>query len=362
MRNREGGFSSALVATRKIDMSLIQRIASRFVADLAIDLGTSNTVIFSRDQGIVVDEPSIAAVDQRTGHFVAFGREAKAMLGRTPDGIITISPIKDGVIANFKVAECLLRHLIEKAIGSSRYRRCRMILSVPSVITPVEKRAVVDSALRACSAEVYLVDQAMAAAIGADLRVIEPRGSMVVDIGGGTTDIAVISLSGLVCSQTVRIAGNAMDAAIKDYVRKNFNLIIGENTAEQFKIHMGADALWSQATFVAINGRARIEGLPATANISGSDLIAAIEEPVNTIVAGVRATLERVPPELSGDIADRGITLTGGGALTPDIGRRIEKETKIRTHLAEAPLKSVVVGGGALLRQKRLLERVTLNW
>lgn len=350
------------MATRNTNMSFIQRIASRFVADLAIDLGTSNTVIFLRDQGIVVDEPSIAAIDQRTGHFVAFGREAKAMLGRTPDGIITISPIKDGVIANFKVAECLLRHFIEKAIGSSRYRRCRMILGVPSVITPVEKRAVVDCATRACGAEVYLVDQALAAAIGADLPVIEAKGSMVVDIGGGTTDIAVISLSGLVCSQTVRLAGNAMDAAIKDYVRKRFDLIIGENTAEQFKIHMGTDALRAQATPVAVNGRARIEGLPATASISGSDLATAIEESITTIVAGVRATLERIPPELSGDIADHGITLTGGGALLPDIGRRIEKETRIRTQLAENPLKSVVVGGGALLREKRLLERVMLNW
>jgi rod shape-determining protein MreB len=284
------------------------------------------------------------------------------MLGRTPDGIITISPIKDGVIANFKVAECLLRHLIGKAIGASRYRRCRMILSVPSVITPVEKRAVVDSAIRACGAQVYLVDQAMAAAIGADLPVIEAKGSMVVDIGGGTTDIAVISLSGLVCSQTVRLAGNAMDAAIKDYVRKRFDLIIGESTAEQFKIHMGADALRAQAASLPVNGRARIEGLPATASISCSDLTAAIEEPINTIVAGVRATLERIPPELSGDIADHGITLTGGGALIPDIGRRIEKETRIRTRLAGNPLKSVVVGGGALLRQKRLLERVMLNW
>jgi rod shape-determining protein MreB len=340
---------------------LIQRIEALFVSDLAIDFGTTNTVMFVKDQGIVVDEPSIAALDQRTGRYVAFGREAKEMVGRTPEGIVTIRPIQDGVIANFRVAECLLRHFIGKAIGPTRYRRRRIIVGIPSVITAVEKRAVFDSVLRASGSKVHLVDQAMAAAIGAGLPVIEPKGSMVVDVGGGTTNIAIISMSGLVHTQTLRAAGNAMDAAISDYVRHKYQLLIGEHSAEELKMIIGSEAAPTRSSGISVTGRARIGGLPATAIFSDSDFATAIDEPLNAIAAGVRATLEKVTPEISSDIAGQGITLTGGGALLREVGRRIERETNISTHIAENPLRSVVMGAGALLGQRQLLDQVTVD-
>ena len=342
-------------------MSLLISFLSGFSADLAVDLGTANTVIFLKDKGVVVDEPSIVAINQATGEFEAFGHEAKEMLGRTPQGIVAVRPIQDGVIANFKVAENLLRFCITKAIGGGRFRRSRIIIGVPSVITPVEKRAVVESALRARAGEVFLVDQAMVAAIGAGLPVTDPVGSMVVDIGGGTSDIAVISLSGIVHSQTVRVAGNAMDTAIVGYVRKKFDLLIGERTAEQIKIEIGSAAPLDKPLSMAVSGRSRLEGLPRTAILSDTDIRQAIGECIDAIVMGVRATLDKTPPELSADIGQRGLTLTGGGALLRNLDVKLRNETGVPVHVAEDPLMNVVSGTGAMLTQMKLLRRVAIN-
>jgi len=342
-------------------MSAFSGFLSSFSADIAVDLGTANTVIFVKDKGIVVDEPSIVAINQATGGFEAFGREAKEMLGRTPQGIVAVRPIQDGVIANFKVAENLLRYFITKAVGEGRFRRSRIVIGVPSVITPVEKRAVVDSALRARAGEVYLVDQAMVAAIGAGLPVTDPVGSMVVDIGGGTTDIAVISLSGIVHSHTVRVAGNAMDTAIVEYLRKKFDLLIGERTAEQIKLEVGSAAPLEHPLTTEVGGRSRLEGLPKTVLLSDSDVREAIGECIEAIVTGVRVTLDKTPPELSADIGQLGLTLTGGGALLRNLDRRIQLETGIPVHIANDPLKNVVTGTGVMLTQSQLLRRVAIS-
>lgn len=343
------------------NMSALHGFLSGFSADLAVDFGTANTVIFLKDKGVVVDEPSVVAINRTTGEYEAYGREAKEMLGRTPQGIVAVKPIQDGVIADFKVAEHLLRHFINKAVGSARFRRSRIIIGVPSVITQVEKMAVVDSALRARAGEVFLVDQAMVAAIGAGLPVTEPVGSMVVDIGGGTTDIAVISLSGIVYSHTVRVAGNAMDTAIVEYVRKKFDLIIGERTAEQIKIDVGSAARLDSPLSVDVSGRSRLEGLPRTIVLSDAQVREAISECVDAIVVGVRTALEKTPPELSADIGNRGLTLTGGGALIRQLDKRLSVETGVPVHIAEDPLKNVVMGTGAMLSHAKMLRRVAIS-
>ncbi len=298
-----------------------------FSSDLAIDLGTANTLVFAKGKGIVVNEPSIVALNKNTGEVEAVGKEAKEMLGRTPGNIVAIKPMKDGVIADFKVTERMLNYFIQKAHNRKMLVHPRIVIGVPIEITQVEIRAVMDSAYRAKASEVHLVEQAMVAAIGAGLPITEPSGNMVVDIGGGTTDVAVISLSGIVYSRSVRVAGNEMDDAIMQFLKRKYNLLIGERTAEAIKIEVGSAFALDKELTMEIKGRNLIEGVPRTVTVNDSEIRDALSECVATIINAIRVALERTPPELSADISDRGIVLTGGGALLKNLDKRIREET-----------------------------------
>jgi len=309
----------------------VRSLFSVFSSDLAIDLGTANTLVYAAGKGIVVNEPSIVALNKNTGEVEAVGKEAKEMLGRTPGNIVAIKPMKDGVIADFKVTEKMLNYFIQKAHNRKMMVHPRIVIGVPSEITQVEKRAVEDSAYRAKASEVFLVEQAMVAAIGAGLPITEPSGNMVVDIGGGTTDIAVISLSGIVYSRSVRMAGNQMDEAIMNYLKRKYNLLIGERTAEQIKMEIGSAYPLDKPLTMEIKGRNLIEGVPKTITIDDSEIREALGECISTIMNAIRVALERTPPELSADISDRGIVLTGGGALIKNLDKRIREETGLRS-------------------------------
>ena len=339
----------------------LHMLFSFFSRDLAIDLGTANTLVFAKGRGIVVNEPSIVAINKTTNQVEAVGKEAKEMLGRTPGNIVAIRPMKDGVIADFKVTEKMLTYFIHKAHNRKMLVRPRIVIGVPSEITPVEKRAVQDSAYRAKASEVHLVEQAMVAAIGAGLPITEPSGNMIVDIGGGTTDIAVISLSGIVYSRSVRVAGNEMDEAIMHYLKRKFNLLIGERTAEQIKIEIGSAYPLDKPLSMEIKGRNLIEGVPRTISVGDAEIREALSECVDTIVNAIRVALERTPPELSADISDRGIVLTGGGALIKNLDKRIREETGLPVSIAEDPLASVVLGTGKMLSDFKLLRKVSLD-
>jgi rod shape-determining protein MreB len=339
----------------------IRSLFSLFSSDLAIDLGTANTLVFAKGKGIVVNEPSIVAINKTNGEVEAVGKEAKDMLGRTPGNIVAIRPMKDGVIADFKVTERMLNYFIQKAHGRKVLVHPRIVIGVPSEITQVEKRAVIDSAYRAKASEVHLVEQAMVAAIGAGLPVTEPSGNMVVDIGGGTTDVAVISLSGIVYSRSVRVAGNEMDNAIMQYLKRKYNLLIGERTAEAIKIQVGSAYPLDKPLTMEIKGRNLIEGVPKTLAIDDSEIREALGECVATIMNAIRVALERTPPELSADISDRGIVLTGGGAMLKNLDRRIREETGLPVSIAEDPLASVVLGTGKMLTDFKLLRRVAIE-
>jgi len=339
----------------------VRSLFSLFSSDLAIDLGTANTLVYAKGKGIVVNEPSIVAINKNTGEVEAVGKEAKDMLGRTPGNIVAIRPMKDGVIADFKVTERMLNYFIQKAHGRKMLVHPRIVIGVPSEITQVEKRAVIDSAYRAKASEVHLVEQAMVAAIGAGLPVTEPSGNMVVDIGGGTTDVAVISLSGIVYSRSVRVAGNEMDDAIMQYLKRKYNLLIGERTAEAIKIQIGSAYPLDRPLTMEIKGRNLIEGVPKTVTIEDSEIREALSECVATIMNAIRVALERTPPELSADISDRGIVLTGGGALLKNLDKRIREETGLPVSIAEDPLASVVLGTGKMLTDFRLLRRVAIE-
>ena len=339
----------------------IRSLFSLFSSDLAIDLGTANTLVYARGKGIVVNEPSIVAINKNNGEVEAVGKEAKEMLGRTPGNIVAIRPMKDGVIADFKVTERMLNYFIHKAHGRKVLVHPRIIIGVPSEITQVEKRAVIDSAYRAKASEVHLVEQAMVAAIGAGLPITEPSGNMIVDIGGGTTDVAVISLSGIVYSRSVRIAGNEMDDAIMQYLKRKYNLLIGERTAEQIKIQIGSAFKLDKPLTMEVKGRNLIEGVPKTVPVGDEEIREALAEAVATIMNAIRVALERTPPELSADISDRGIVLTGGGALLKNLDRRIREETGLPVSIAEDPLASVVLGTGRMLTDFRLLRRIAIE-
>src|SRR6476661_5412585 len=300
---------------------------SLFSSDLSIDLGTANTLVYAKGRGIVVSEPSIVAINKVTNQVEAVGHDAKEMLGRTPGNIVAIRPMKDGVIANFEVTEKMLQHFIRKAHNGKSWVRPRVVIGIPSEITQVERRAVEDSAYRAKASEVYLVEEAMAAAIGAGMPIEEASGNMVVDIGGGTTDIAVISLAGIVYSKAIRVAGNEMDDAIIGYIKKTYNLLIGERTAEQIKMELGSAVPLEEPLKMEIQGRHLNESLPKTITITDEEIREALAETVNVIVDAVRVALERTPPELSADIVDRGIVLTGGGSLLKNLDRRLREET-----------------------------------
>jgi rod shape-determining protein MreB len=336
-------------------------IFSLISSDLAIDLGTANTLVYAKGKGIVVNEPSIVAINKNTGEIEAVGKEAKEMVGRTPGNIVAIRPMKDGVIADFKVTERMLNYFIHKSHGRKMLVHPRIVIGVPSEITQVEKRAVSESAFRAKASEVFLVEQAMVAAIGAGLPITEPAGNMVVDIGGGTTDVAVISLSGIVYSRSVRIAGNEMDDAIMSYMKRKYNLLIGERTAEQIKIQIGSAYPLDEHITMEVRGRHLIEGVPKTVTVGDAEIREALSDCVATIVNAIRVALERTPPELSADISDRGIVLTGGGALIRNLDRRIREETGLPVSIAEDPLASVVLGTGKMLTDFKLLRRIAIE-
>ncbi len=340
----------------------LRSLFSLFSSDLAIDLGTANTCVYVRGKGIVVNEPSIIAINKVNGRVEAVGKEAKEMVGRTPGNIVAIKPMKDGVIADFEYTEKMLAYFIRKAHNNRNvWVRPRIVIGVPSEITQVEKRAVKDSAYRAKASEVHLVEEAMAAAIGAGMPITEPSGNMIVDIGGGTTDIAVISLAGIVYSKAVRVAGNEMDEAIIQYIRKTYNLLIGERTAEAIKMEVGSAYPLEEPMTMEIKGRHLIEGVPKTITITDEEIRESLAETVSVIVDAVRVALERTPPELSADIVDRGIVLTGGGALLKNLDKRLREETGLPLAMAEDPLSSVVLGAGKMLSDFNLLRKISID-
>ena len=323
--------------------------------DIAIDLGTANTLIYVRGQGIVLNEPSVVALDVSDGKPVAVGHEAKRMMGRTPGHIRAVRPLKDGVIADFDVCEKMLRYFIQK-VHSSRWSKPRMLICVPSGITGVEQRAVQDAAEYAGARKpVHIIEEPMAAAIGADLAVHEPSGNMIVDIGGGTTEVAVISLGGIVTAQSLRIAGDELDEALLAYLKKEFSLAVGERTAEEIKIQMGSAWPFEEEMTADIRGRDLISGLPRTVSLSTDQVREAIAEPVAAIVDAVRTTLDKTPPELAADIMHQGITITGGGALLAGIDRRLAHETGMPINIANDPLYSVVIGSGRALENIEMM-------
>jgi rod shape-determining protein MreB and related proteins len=343
---------------------ILDWLSGMFTSDLAIDLGTSNTLIYVKHKGIVINEPSVVAVqkDARgTRKILAVGREAKDMLGRTPGAVTAIRPIKDGVIADFEVTEAMLRYFIAKAQGRRTLVKPRIVICVPHGITEVEKRAVRESAESAGAREVYLIEEPMAAAIGADLPVAEASGNMIVDIGGGTTEVAVISLAGIVYSRSIRVGGDKMDEAIIQHVKRRYNLLIGERTAEEIKINIGNAYPFEEPRSMTVKGRDMIAGVPRNVEINSDEIREALAEPVSAILDALRVALERTPPELAADIVDKGIVLTGGGALLANLNTLLREETQLPVMLAEDPMSCVVLGTGKVLDQLELLRAVTIQ-
>lgn len=315
-----------------------------FSKDVGIDLGTANTLVCVKDRGVVIREPSVVAVDVRTKTVLAVGTEAKQMIGRTPGSIVAVRPLKEGVIANFDMTADMLRRFIQKAIRNAPFAKTRVIICVPSGVTEVERRAVKDAAVGAGARSVTLIEEPMAAAIGAGLPTDKPTGSMIVDIGGGTTDVAITSLGGIVTSKSIRMAGDAFDEAIINYIKKKYNLLIGERTAEEIKINIGSASPYEGEAAMEVKGRNLLDGLPKSVEITSAEIREALGGPIGQILDAIRSTLEVTPPELSADIIDRGIMLTGGGALIRGIDQLIADETKIPVHVAENPIDCVVVG------------------
>ncbi|MFA4916786.1 MAG: rod shape-determining protein [Syntrophales bacterium] len=339
-------------------------ILGKFSNDLAIDLGTANTLVYVKGKGIVLSEPSVVAVhrDARgTKKILAVGTEAKNMLGRTPGNIVAIRPMKDGVIADFDVTEAMLRHFILRVHNRRALVRPRIIVSVPSCITQVERRAVKEAVESAGAREIYLIEEPMAAAIGAGLPITEPISSMIVDIGGGTTEVAVISLAGIVYAQSVRVAGNRMDEEIVHYMKRKYSLLIGERSAEVIKTTIGCASPEKELRTIAVKGRDLISGIPQTVTINSDEVREAIMEPVRTIIDTIRDALENAPPELAGDIVDRGIVLTGGGSLLKNIDVLIREETGLPIVLADDPLSTVAIGAGMALDQIDMLKEVAVQ-
>lgn len=332
-----------------------------FSRDMGIDLGTANTLVYIKNKGILIREPSVVALKDDQEDVLAVGNEAKNMIGRTPGNIKAIRPMKDGVIADFDITERMLRYFITKAHKRSKLVRPRIIVCVPSGITEVEKRAVLDAAQHAGARNAYLIEEPMAAAIGAGLPVEEPTGNMVVDVGGGTTEVAVISLGGVVISRSIRIGGDEMDEAIVHYVKRNYNLMIGERTAEEIKIDIGSALKEEAEGDKEIRGRDMVSGLPKTITVSAKEIQEALKEPVDSIAEAVKYTLENTPPELSSDVMDRGIILTGGGSLLKSLDKRLIKDIQIPVHLAEEPLDCVVKGTGIALEEIESIKKVLMT-
>lgn len=328
-----------------------------FSNDIGIDLGTANTLVFVKDRGIVLREPSVVAVQAGSKRILAVGNEAKRMLGRTPGNIVAIRPMKGGVIADFEITEAMLRYFIKKIHNRRKMVRPRIIIAVPSDITEVEKRAVKDSATHAGAREVFLIEEPMAAAIGVGLPVQEPAGNMIVDIGGGTTEVALISLAGIVFSRTVRVGGDQMDECIVQYMKRVYNLMIGERTAEEIKISLGSAYPVDEETSIEVKGRDLVAGLPKTLTITSEEIREALQEPVSSIIDAIRVTLERCPPELSADLVDRGMILAGGGALLTGIDKLMAEQTGLPVHLADDPLSAVAEGTGIVLNELNFLRK-----
>ncbi|MDF2635963.1 MAG: cell shape determining protein MreB/Mrl family [Pelosinus sp.] len=332
-----------------------------FSRDMGIDLGTANTLVHVKGKGIVLSEPSVVAIQRDTGEVLAVGEEAKQMIGRTPGNIVAIRPLKDGVIADFDVTQAMLKYFIRKAIDTKSFIRPRVIVGVPSGVTEVEKRAVIDATIQAGAREAYLIEEPMAAAIGAGLPVHEPTGNMVVDIGGGTTEVAVISLGGIVTSRSIRVGGDEMDEAIIQYIKRTYNLMIGERTAEEVKMTIGAAIVPEIDHTMDIRGRDLVSGLPKTLTIKASEVQQALSEPVTSIIEAVKVTLEKTPPELASDIMDRGIVMTGGGSLLKGLDRLLNRETGMPVHISEDALLCVCMGTGRALESIDLLKRVLMS-
>ncbi len=328
--------------------------------DMAVDLGTANTLVYVRGRGIVLSEPSVVAVDSVTGEVHAVGVEAKRMIGRTPGSIQAIRPLKDGVIADFDVTEEMLRHFIQR-VHKSRFAHPRVVVCVPSGVTGVEKRAVEEATLSAGARQAYLIEEPMAAAIGAGLPVAEPTGSMVLDVGGGTSEVAVISLGGIVVSASIRVGGDEMDEAVVAHCKQQHKLAIGQQTAEEVKLEIGSACDLAEQLTTEIRGRDLVSGLPKTVELTSAEIRTALEEPVSQIVAAVKDTLDRTPPELAGDIMDRGITLAGGGALLRGLDQRMRDECQMPCQLTESPLTCVAVGSGRSLEEFEVIHRMNRN-
>ena len=329
--------------------------------DMAIDLGTANTLVYVRGRGIVLNEPSVVAINQDTGGILAVGLEAKKMIGRTPGNIVAIRPLKDGVISDFDTTERMLRYFIQKVHKRRHFAKPRLVVCVPSGITGVEQRAVKDAGYAAGARKVYIIEEPMAAAIGAGLPIHEPMGNMVVDIGGGTTEIAVISLGGIVTVQSIRVGGDELDQAIITWIKREYSLLLGERTAEEIKVAIGSAFPSAGEPDAEIRGRDLVTGLPKTILVTAEEIRKAIDEPVSRIVEAVKSTLDSCPPELSGDIMDRGIVLTGGGALLHSLDERLRHETGIAVHIAENPLNAVVMGTGRCIEEFEALEKVLIS-
>ena len=341
-------------------MSVYDYVFGKFSRDLGIDLGTATTLVFARGEGIILCEPSVVAINKDNNRALAFGNEAKGMLGRTPANIVAVRPMRDGVIADFEITEMMLRHFITKSHNRSAFVRPRIVVGVPSGSTGVEKRAVLDAAMHAGAREAYLVEEPMAAAIGANLPVSEAQGSMIVDIGGGTTEVAVLALGGIVVSKSIRVAGDEMDEAIVAHCRKNYNLLIGERTAEQIKIDIGSAYPLPEEKTIEVRGRDLVTGLPKTLTLTSSEVRDALAEPVATVVDAVRMTLEKTPPELAADIMDRGIVMAGGGSLLRGLDKYIAQETDMSVYVVDDPISCVAYGTGKILEEIDTLKKVLI--
>lgn len=332
-----------------------------FSKDMGIDLGSANTLVHVRGKGIVLREPSVVAIQRDTGAILAVGEEAKLMIGRTPGNIVAIRPMRDGVIADFDVTQSMLKYFISRALKSRTFIKPRVVVGVPSGVTEVEKRAVIDATLQAGAREAYLIEEPMGAAIGAGLEVHEPTGNMVVDIGGGTTEVAIISLGGIVTSKSIRIGGDEMDEAIVYYIKKEYNLMIGERTAEEVKINIGSASPEDRTDSMEIRGRDLVTGLPKTLTITSQEIKGALAEPVNSIIEAIKVTLEKTPPELAADIMDRGIVMTGGSSLLYGLDKRVNHETGMPVHIAEDSMDCVALGTGKVLEELDRLKRVLIS-
>lgn len=334
---------------------------SGFVKDMGIDLGTANTLVYIKGRGIVAREPSVVAIQTNTKQVLAVGEEAKKMIGRTPGNIVAIRPLKDGVIADFDVTKNMLKYFIKKATKRRTFFQPRVVVCVPSGVTEVEKRAVEEAAIHAGARDAYLIEEPMAAAIGAGLPVQEATGSMIVDIGGGTTEVAIISLGGIVTSKSIRVGGDELDESIVNFIKKEYSLMIGERTAEEVKITIGSADGNSEVSSMEIRGRDMITGLPKTINVSSSEIYEAMKEPIHNILEAIKSTLEKTPPELASDVMEQGIMLTGGGALLEGLDRLIIEETGMPVHIAEEPLDCVAIGTGKALDSIEILKKTLSN-